>query len=303
MKKINFKNIDISKITWNKYWTIGIIIIVILNIGYQWYITEKVNGLKDKLDDKNEELINQILDLETAILSTQEDNSLISESLQKTLEEAEKLSKDFRDVTENVEDLEKITLTDKELLQKYSKVYFLNEHYAPIDLEKIDTKWVYDDNKAYYIHEEVWPYLEKLLENAEDDGMDLQIISAFRSFDEQAQLKGAYTVQYGSGANTFSADQGYSEHQLGTTIDFTNSQVGSTFSGFAQTKEYQWLKDNAHKWGFVLSYPENNNYYQFEPWHWRFVGEKLADDLYDDEEYFYDLSQREIDEYIIYLFD
>jgi len=142
-----------------------------------------------------------------------------------------------------------------------------------------------------------------LLEEAEDDKIDIKVISAFRSFNEQEQLKGAYTVTYGSGANLFSADQGYSEHQLGTTIDFTNSQVGGTFSGFAQTETYEWLQDNAHRWGFTLSYPENNQYYQFEPWHWRFVGKDLADDLHDDNEYFYDLSQRDIDKYIAELFD
>ena len=110
-------------------------------------------------------------------------------------------------------------------------------------------------------------------------------------------------MTYGSGANAFSADQGYSEHQLGTTIDFTTDAIGSSFSGFEDTASFEWLMENAHRYGFILSYPDNNAYYQYEPWHWRFVGVDLARDLHRDEKGFYDLDQREIDTYLIKLFD
>ena len=147
------------------------------------------------------------------------------------------------------------------------------------------------------------PFFEDMVEDALDDGVELFVVSAFRSFEEQAGLKGAYTVTYGSGANAFSADQGYSEHQLGTTIDFTTTGINGGLTGFEKTAAYEWLKENAHKYGFVLSYPENNAYYIYEPWHWRFVGEDLARDLHKDGKYFYDLDQRKIDEYLISLFD
>ena len=154
-----------------------------------------------------------------------------------------------------------------------------------------------------HIHAEVEPFLEDMLENAEDDGIDIRVLSAFRSYDEQKQLKGAYEVTYGSGANTFSADQGYSEHQLGTTVDLTTPEIGAGLTGFENTEAYEWLQKYAYKYGFVLSYPEENIYYVFEPWHWRFVGEDLAKDLHDDDEFFYGLDQRDIDEYLIQLFD
>lgn len=266
-------------------------------------LSKEVEKITETTNQKDTQLQQKISDIETILLSTQERSTSLEELLAQARERSEELEREFRKVNRNVDDLEKITTTDPELLQKYSKVSFLNEHYVPDDLETIPSKYTYNKDRKYEIHDDVWPYLEDLLEDAEDDGMNLQIISAFRSFGEQAQLKGAYTVTYGTGANQFSADQGYSEHQLGTTVDFTNPQVGATFSGFAQTEEYKWLKDNAHKYGFVLSYPENNTYYQFEPWHWRFVGEKLADDLHDDNKYFYDLSQREIDDYVVDLFD
>ena len=110
-------------------------------------------------------------------------------------------------------------------------------------------------------------------------------------------------VTYGSGANQFSADQGFSEHQLGTTIDFTTPELGANFDNFKSSSAYDWLLSNAYKYGFVISYPEGNNYYQFEPWHWRFVGKGLAKRLYEDGEYFYDLDQRTIDSYLINIFN
>ncbi|MEK7495870.1 MAG: D-alanyl-D-alanine carboxypeptidase family protein, partial [Patescibacteria group bacterium] len=64
-----------------------------------------------------------------------------------------------------------------------------------------------------------------------------------------------------------------------------------------------WLTENAYKYGFILSYPKQNTYYRFEPWHWRFVGVALATKLHDGNKYFYDLSQREIDQYLVSIFD
>ena len=193
--------------------------------------------------------------------------------------------------------------TDPELLQKYSKVYFLNEHYVPGELDEINSEFIHDKSRPFLIHAKVKPFLENLMRQANNSGIKLRILSAFRSFNDQQDLKTNYKITYGSGANKFSADQGYSEHQLGTTIDFTTEEHGARFNGFEETEAYSWLKLNAHKFGFVLSYPEGNEYYIFEPWHWRFVGVKLATDLYREGKSFYDLDQREIDEYLVYFLD
>ena len=150
---------------------------------------------------------------------------------------------------------------------------------------------------------EVWPFLKKMLDDAQTANIDLKIASAFRSFDTQSTLKSAYKVTYGSGSNKFSADQGYSEHQLGTTIDFTTTKLGADSSTFGKTASFVWLIENAYRYGFILSYPKNNSYYIFEPWHWRFVGKGLALRLHDENKNFYDLPQRDINEYLISLFD
>ena len=95
----------------------------------------------------------------------------------------------------------------------------------------------------------------------------------------------------------------HSEHQLGTAVDFTTEKLGANFSAFGSDPAYKWLLENAHRYGFILSYPPNNSYYKFEAWHWRYVGVSLATNLHDDGKYFYDLDQREIDRYLVKLFD
>lgn len=209
----------------------------------------------------------------------------------------------IEDITGTVGQLDKLSKIDPELLMKYSKVSFLNEHYAPEKITEIASTFRFKTDEPEYIHAKISRRLNNLLEDAQEDGVSLLIVSGYRSFDEQKSLKNTYSVQYGFGANAFSADQGYSEHQLGTTVDFTTTEIGGGLNGFETTEAYAWLIEHAHEYGFVLSYPKDNAYYIFEPWHWRFVGEDLADDLYDDGKYFYDLEQREIDEYLISIFD
>lgn len=208
------------------------------------------------------------------------------------------------DISGTVDVLEKLKDTDREILQKYSKVFFLSEHYAPARLAQIEPDYTYNQDRAEKISAQVRPYLERMLNKAQDDGVDLYVRSAYRSFEEQEALKGAYTVTYGAGtANAFSADQGYSEHQLGTTVDLVGSRQEALAASFDKTEAFLWLEDNAHEYGFVLSYPKSNAYYVYEPWHWRFVGVDLATYLHNHNKYFYDLEQREIDEYLPGLFD
>ncbi|HVU80201.1 MAG TPA: M15 family metallopeptidase [Candidatus Paceibacterota bacterium] len=206
------------------------------------------------------------------------------------------------DISNTVDDLEKLRNTDPQLLQKYSKVYFLNENYVPKSLKTIPAQYVSNTGRTEQFLSQIEPDLIDLIEDAKDDGVDLFVASAYRSFAQQKTLKTGYAVTYGAGANAFSADQGYSEHQLGTAVDFTTA-VGAPIDGFDKTGAYQWLLKNAYKYGFILSYPQGNGYYVFEPWHWRYVGKKLAKDLHREDENFYQMEQRDIDQYLINFFD
>ncbi len=231
-------------------------------------------------------------------------NTNLTTTLEEEKDKNVSLAKQFTTVKKTVGTLQKLSETDPQLLQKYSKVYFLNENYTPLKLSFIDEDYLSNKESELQIHSKVAPYLRDLIEEAADDSLTIRVVSAYRSFGSQAALKSSYRVLYGTTkANQFSADQGYSEHQLGTTLDFTTPTVGSTFVGFDKTPEYAWLLENAYRYGFVISYPENNTYYQFEPWHWRFVGVTLATELHKQGKYFYDMDQRQIDAYLVSLFD
>lgn len=241
----------------------------------------------------------------------------LSDELNLTADELDELEDDYKkerrkneefedqidDLSGVVKDLDKLSKTDEELLQKYSKVYFLNENYVPSDIEEIDDKYILAGKDPQFFHGEALKFLEDMIADAADDDIEIFVTSAYRSFDTQADLKGQYTQVYGSGANTFSADQGYSEHQLGTTVDLTTTTIGGPYESFDNTTAFVWLQKNAYKYGFVLSYPEGNSFYVYEPWHWRFVGTDLAKDLHRDDANFYDWDQREIDQYLIKIFD
>lgn len=245
----------------------------------------------------------KLFEAESSIASLERDVVYLNEELAVEFDRNAEFAKQIQQLSGTVNDLSKLAKTDRELLQKYSRVFFLSENYIPARLTQIRDEYVLEGRKDQYFHTDAIRWLERMIRDAARDGITLRVLSAYRSFDEQHELKGQFTRQYGTGANTFSADQGYSEHQLGTAVDIVDPDTNGTFQSFAETDTYAWLLDNAHRYGFILSYPEGNQFYIFEPWHWRFVGRELATDLYDEGAFFYDWDQRRIDEYLLSLFD
>ncbi len=244
-----------------------------------------------------------IHELSTRLSLTSEELDDIERDLRREKNKNDEFEDQLRDLAGTVGDLDKLSKTDEELLQKYSRTYFLNENFIPLKLSLIDKKYLMNPEKDAYFHGEAIDYLEEMLDEAKQAGYEIKVVSAFRSFDEQKEVKTSHTIVYGSGSNAFSADQGYSEHQLGTTVDLVDPITQNLTEQFANTEAYAWLLKNAHKYGFVLSYPLGNQFYIFEPWHWRFVGRSLATDLHEDNKTFYDLDQRTLDEYLIKIFD
>ncbi len=261
------------------------------------------NLLAETLRQEQELASSTIHELSERLSLTTEELEDIERDLRREKDKNDEFEDQIKDLAGTVSVLDKLSKTDKELLQKYSRTYFLNENFMPLKLSLIDDKYLMNPDKDAYFHAEAVDFLEDMLDAAKRAGHDIKIISAFRSFDEQRAVKANHEVVYGTGANAFSADQGYSEHQLGTTVDIVDTVTRTTSEAFANTEAYAWLLKNAHRYGFVLSYPEGNQFYIFEPWHWRFVGRSLAEDLYDDNQTFYDLEQRELDAYLIKIFD
>lgn len=287
--------------------SLGILTVGAGYLGYlAWSLTEGGKSLEARLAEQTlalETAQGDIAMLTEALESTKEERDALQATLEAEQQKNDEFEDQIADITGTVGKLDKLSKMDPELLKKYSKVYFLNEHYTPPKLKELDQEYSYDETRDFYLATDVVPFFEDMINDAKDDGVEIWVTSAYRSFDTQSALKSNYSVTYGSGANAFSADQGYSEHQLGTTVDLTTTGLNGGLSGFQNTEAYTWLTENAHKYGFVLSYPEDNAYYIFEPWHWRFVGTELARDLHRDGKHFYDLDQRELDSYLISIFD
>ena len=118
----------------------------------------------------------------------------------------------------------------------------------------------------------------KMKDTAHNDGVSLIIISAFRSFSRQCEIVQHSIEQAEDTALLFktSAPPGYSEHHSGKAIDIGTMACKPLSQVFAQTKAFAWLQVNAAKFGYRLTYPENNKYgFKFEPWHWFYIGKPV----------------------------
>ncbi len=295
------------------FWGFGIIALVFIAAGYYTYteiikLEVKIDALSERNDLLAANAASTTEQLKSAIDQTKSSLSNSLSAQQQNVGAIQQQLGGFQNqvgsLTGTLTTLQKLAKTDPELLRKYSKAYFLNENYTPARLLEIPSDYKYSDNRTLLIHAEVLPRFKSMIDAANSADVKLYAYSAYRSFDEQKALKNEYEVVYGAGtANTFSADQGYSEHQLGTALDMISTGQSGAIEGFDKTKAYDWMVDNAYKYGFVLSYPKNNIHYVFEPWHWRFVGVKLATDLRNQGKSFYDFDQRTIDEYLVNIFD
>ncbi len=290
---------------------IAIIISLILISGFSYYgynryslLETELRETKSSFLETSKSLNDVINNLQSHLASTTDQNRDLNDFLTILQARNSDFQSEIQEKQLKVATLEKLVETDPQLLQKYSKVYFLNENYIPEGLSLIENLFLFNKTVPVQIHSKVKPYLENLIRVARSENIDLNILSGYRSFETQKDVKAKHNFIYGSNsANRFSADQGYSEHQLGTTVDFTSAKTGSALTGFEKTDSYAWLLMNAHKFGFTLSYPPNNSYYIFEPWHWRFVGVSLATYLHAQNKYFHDLPQKDIEPYLVKIFD
>jgi D-alanyl-D-alanine carboxypeptidase len=280
---------------------LGFFIVLVILVGASAYGYLRLSALSAHVADLDMRLASTTAFLNAATTSLAD---ALNQDRQHLQDQLGNINDQVDSVSGTVSDLQKLSKIDPQLLAKYSKVYFLSDTYAPERLTAIPTIYDYRDSVTLQIIPEVLPELTRMLDRAKEDGVDIYVESAYRSFAEQKNLKSQYNVVYGAGtANQFSADQGYSEHQLGTTVDLITTGTNGQLDGFDKTPAYAWLTKYAYKYGFVLSYPPGNSYYIYEPWHWRFVGTDLARHLHNSETYFYQMDQREIDSYLIHLFD
>ncbi len=172
------------------------------------------------------------------------------------------------------------------LVNKYN---YLTKDYIPKDLVILDEYSI----PGLRLNKEAYINFKKMASDANKDGLNLRIISAYRSFEYQENLYNKY-LKYDTKeiVDTYSARAGYSEHQTGLTIDIDNKKID--YNQFHLTEEFLWLKDNAYKYGFILRYPKDKEFitgYDYESWHYRYVGYLIANYIHEHnitfEEYYY----------------
>lgn len=167
---------------------------------------------------------------------------------------------------------------ESNLLLPVSKKYKLPEEFVPSDLVTSEAEGI-RFLKPLLVRQIILDPLKKLGKAAKSDGIDLSVTSAYRSYPNQDNTY-EYWVDYNGNsperADMISARPGHSEHQLGTTVDFSSSETRDRIGDiFHNTRAAHWLADNAWKYGFVLSYPEGaeeTTGYKYESWHYRYIG-------------------------------
>lgn len=166
----------------------------------------------------------------------------------------------------------------QDLLVLVNKTHYLKSDYAPSDLMVPKVPFCIGEMK---MRKEAAEMLEKMFAAAKEEGITLVARSGYRAYGTQEAVFERNIKRSGlQKALTYSARPGQSEHQTGLAMDITAKSVNNRLvENFETTKEFEWLSLHAHEFGFILRYPkgrEEDTGYQYEPWHYRYVGPSIA---------------------------
>lgn len=154
-----------------------------------------------------------------------------------------------------------------------NKKHKLPDGYVP-ELVMVDNQWLRASAADAY---------RALVDAARSAGFTPTLISAYRSYQTQEKVYQQYVSQSGqSQADMFSARPGHSEHQTGLALDIDDGGGCALELCFAERPLGRWLKENAANHGFIIRYPEGKETitgYQYEPWHLRYVGTEVAQNI------------------------
>ncbi|WP_298585323.1 M15 family metallopeptidase [uncultured Kocuria sp.] len=147
--------------------------------------------------------------------------------------------------------------------------------HVPERLTRIKTEQLHSDAAQAY---------QRMVKAAKAERVNIVAVSGYRSYDHQASLYDSYVQQYGQEtADTIAARPGHSEHQTGLAMDVGNtSGVCALQDCFEGTPVGAWVAEHAWEYGFIIRYPKDEQDvtgYKYEPWHLRYVGPQLAEDM------------------------
>lgn len=139
------------------------------------------------------------------------------------------------------------------------------------------------------VHREIQASLERMIDDAKEEGLDIIICSAYRDYEKQANLVEQSIKKYMKAgfeykeayykARRYLAMVGRSEHHTGLAVDLVGVSYQALDEGQSKTPESKWLGEHAHEYGFILRYPDNKEEITgilYESWHFRYVGEEAA---------------------------
>ena len=169
-----------------------------------------------------------------------------------------------------------------DMLLIVNKYYKLSSDYHYGELVSLDKEYSVNSNDK--LSKEAYEAFKKLVDAAEKEGLHIRSKSAYRSYQTQENLYNNYKKSNGyAWAEKWSAHPGNSEHQTGLALDVCSKDT-YTIQKFEGTDEFDWMKENSYKYGFILRYPEGKEYitgYNYEPWHYRYVGIDVAKYIYE----------------------
>ena len=178
---------------------------------------------------------------------------------------------------ENVKTIE----NPHELLVLVNKYNQLPQGFSQYNLVEMERSYTLRDGKNYLLNAVAYENYLKMYDDAKQEGLTLTVISAYRTEDYQRNLYNKKLRSSGKVyADNYSARAGHSEHQTGLAID-----MGATKTSFEYSREFKWLQQHAHEYGYILRYPKGKEWltgYAYEPWHYRYVGTEAATIIYNE---------------------
>ena len=265
----------------------------LLNLGYEM---EEITVLQDKLSSEE---MNKILTMERNenIDDFLKQKYFIFDNLDEYLDyKKENKKEEYSKIvaiintganlewTEN----ERQTDLDKEELMIVNRLYSLGE-YEPEDLVDVPVKFAYNGVK---LSSSIVGPLEDLITDAKNNGYTIVVSSGYRPYATQEKIYNNYEKSHGQReADEVVARPGHSEYQTGLTLDF--DIYGKVEGNKLESDAYNWLKTNAHNYGFILRHTkekEDLTLYSASSWKFRYVGEEAAKIMYNEnlcfEEYY-----------------
>ncbi|MBR3841245.1 MAG: M15 family metallopeptidase [Erysipelotrichales bacterium] len=184
-----------------------------------------------------------------------------------------KLTKNYLNIYENAEIVD-VVANDTIINKKIG----LSENYVPENLKSISTYCAFYPGQLV---EKAATSFNNMCMDAKEQGIYFASMVAYRSYADQQSIYDSYADNYGLlQVDEYTPKAGFSEHQTGLALNVSSMAANPEGTTFVETNEYEWLVNNAAKYGFIFRYPKNKEHitgFAYEASHLRYVGIEMAE--------------------------